>query len=82
MRLHISYRHNVYAEQQQQYHHLPTVQRLLQRLPINIVLPAVPVAAQGVSWLLCVPGASSTVLEVVVPYSRGSLVTLLCQVRW
>ncbi|KAF6262762.1 hypothetical protein COO60DRAFT_1635750 [Scenedesmus sp. NREL 46B-D3] len=36
-------------------------------------------ASQGVSWLLCVPGASSTVLEVVVPYSRGSLVQLLGQ---
>lgn len=35
---------------------------------------------QGVSWLMCVPGASATVLEVVVPYSRGSLVLLLGQV--
>ncbi|WIA37878.1 hypothetical protein OEZ86_014725 [Tetradesmus obliquus] len=36
-------------------------------------------ASQGVSWLMCVPGASATVLEVVVPYSRGSLVQLLGQ---
>lgn len=35
---------------------------------------------QGASWLLSVPGASSTVLEVVVPYSRGSLVDLLGEV--
>lgn len=32
------------------------------------------------TWLLGVPGASSTVLEAVVPYSRGSLVELLGQV--
>lgn len=37
-------------------------------------------ALQGASWLLCVPGASGTVLEVVVPYSRGSLMALLGQV--
>jgi hypothetical protein len=36
---------------------------------------------QGASWLLSVPGASSTVLEVAVPYSRISLVELLGQVR-
>lgn len=31
--------------------------------------------------MLSVPGASSTVLEVSVPYSRSSLVELLGQVR-
>jgi hypothetical protein len=35
---------------------------------------------QGASWLLGVPGASSTVLEVLVPYSRGSLTDVLGQV--
>lgn len=36
--------------------------------------------SQGASWLLGVPGASSTVLEVLVPYSRGSLIDVLGQV--
>eukprot|EP00252_Welwitschia_mirabilis_P024151 TRINITY_DN7052_c0_g1_i1.p1 TRINITY_DN7052_c0_g1~~TRINITY_DN7052_c0_g1_i1.p1 ORF type:complete len:389 (-),score=72.56 TRINITY_DN7052_c0_g1_i1:501-1667(-) len=34
-------------------------------------------AAQALAWLMCVPGASSTVLEVVVPYSRNSMTHLL-----
>lgn len=37
-------------------------------------------APQAVAWLLGVPGASSTVLEVAVPYCRDSLVGLLGQV--
>ena len=32
---------------------------------------------QGVSWLLSVPGASGTVLEAVVPYSRPALADFL-----
>lgn len=32
---------------------------------------------QALSWLLSVPGASNTLLEVSVPYSRDSLVELL-----
>lgn len=32
---------------------------------------------QGVSWLLSVPGASGTVLEAVVPYSRRALADFL-----
>ncbi|PUZ55261.1 hypothetical protein GQ55_5G198200 [Panicum hallii var. hallii] len=34
-------------------------------------------ASQALGWLLSVPGASSTVLEVVVPYSRASMAQLL-----
>ncbi|KAH7658418.1 Nucleotidylyl transferase protein [Dioscorea alata] len=34
-------------------------------------------ASQALGWLLSVPGASSTVLEVVVPYSRTSMAQLL-----
>ncbi|KAF8676254.1 hypothetical protein HU200_047126 [Digitaria exilis] len=34
-------------------------------------------ASQALGWLLSVPGASGTVLEVVVPYSRASMVQLL-----
>ncbi|XP_061992261.1 uncharacterized protein LOC133710254 isoform X1 [Rosa rugosa] len=34
-------------------------------------------ASQAVAWLLSVPGASSTVLETVVPYSRMSMIQLL-----
>ncbi|KAJ0962668.1 hypothetical protein J5N97_027790 [Dioscorea zingiberensis] len=34
-------------------------------------------ASQALGWLLSVPGASSTVLEVVVPYSKISMAQLL-----
>ncbi|PAN29057.1 hypothetical protein PAHAL_5G197600 [Panicum hallii] len=34
-------------------------------------------ASQALGWLLSVPGASSTVLEVVVPYTRASMAQLL-----
>jgi hypothetical protein len=37
---------------------------------------------QAVAWLLGVPGASATMLEVTVPYCRDSLVELLGEVRW
>ena len=33
--------------------------------------------SRALSWLLCVPGASRTVLEAAVPYSEASLVELL-----
>jgi cytidyltransferase-like protein len=33
--------------------------------------------SQAVAWLLSVPGASRTVLEVVIPYSRASLIDFL-----
>ena len=35
---------------------------------------------QVVGWLLSVPGASNTVLEAVVPYSRMSMIQLLGKV--
>ncbi|CAI9779096.1 unnamed protein product [Fraxinus pennsylvanica] len=34
-------------------------------------------ASQALGWLMSVPGASNTVLEAVVPYSRMSLIQLL-----
>ncbi|KAL8112193.1 hypothetical protein AgCh_019764 [Apium graveolens] len=34
-------------------------------------------ASQAVGWLMSVPGASNTVLEVTVPYSRMSMIQLL-----
>lgn len=34
-------------------------------------------ASQALGWLMSVPRASSTILEVVVPYSRASMVQLL-----
>jgi hypothetical protein len=34
-------------------------------------------AAQAISWLLCVPGASRTVLDAAVPYSHAALRQLL-----
>ncbi|MQL79522.1 hypothetical protein Taro_011966 [Colocasia esculenta] len=37
-------------------------------------------ASQVLGWLLSVPGASSTVLEAVVPYSRTSMSQLLGKV--
>lgn len=48
---------------------------------MSVTLTRCCAAPQGASWLLAVPGASSTVLEVNVPYSRSSLVELLGQVR-
>jgi hypothetical protein len=41
--------------------------------------PVTPCARtmQALAWLLSVPGASNTVLEASVPYSRGSLVDIL-----
>ncbi|XP_042441712.1 uncharacterized protein LOC122026998 [Zingiber officinale] len=34
-------------------------------------------ASQALGWLMSMPGASNTVLEVVVPYSRKSMIQLL-----
>ncbi|XP_047341238.1 uncharacterized protein LOC124944935 [Impatiens glandulifera] len=48
--------------------------------PTQIVLYLSGGASQIVGWLLSVPGASNTVLEVVVPYSRMSLIQLLGKV--
>lgn len=48
---------------------------------MNSVAPPVCRAPQAAAWLLGVPGASATVLEVAVPYCRDSLVELLGEVR-
>ncbi|KAL4611825.1 hypothetical protein ACB092_08G153800 [Castanea dentata] len=37
-------------------------------------------ASQIIGWLLSVPGASNTVLETVVPYSRMSMIQLLSKI--
>ena len=52
------------------------VQETIERLhsaPFKLVLYVTGGAAQAPSWLLSVPGASRTVLEVRVPYSAASL---------
>ncbi|XP_027364417.1 uncharacterized protein LOC113871526 isoform X3 [Abrus precatorius] len=45
--------------------------------PFKAVLHLAGGASQVVGWLLSVPGASNTVLEVVVPYSKMSLLQLI-----
>lgn len=45
--------------------------------PTQAVLYLSGGASQALGWLMSVPRASSTVLEVVVPYSRSSMVQLL-----
>ncbi|KAM1170156.1 uncharacterized protein LOC126608806 isoform X1 [Malus sylvestris] len=45
--------------------------------PTQSVLYLVGGASQVVAWLLSIPGASNTVLEAVVPYSRMSMIQLL-----
>ncbi|KAF8058477.1 hypothetical protein HT031_005601 [Scenedesmus sp. PABB004] len=60
----------------------PDVERLVRAIHASPAQAAVVVTgggSQGVSWLLCVPGASGTLLEAVVPYSRGSLADVLGQ---
>ncbi len=41
--------------------------------PLRCVLSVSGAGSQALSWLLAVPGASGTVLEATVPYSRASL---------
>lgn len=45
--------------------------------PTQAVLYVSGGASQALGWLMSVPRASSTILEVVVPYSRASMVQLL-----
>ncbi|TVT99380.1 hypothetical protein EJB05_55268, partial [Eragrostis curvula] len=47
--------------------------------PKHRPIPTVPHpnSPQALGWLLSVPGASGTILEVVVPYSRASMAQLL-----
>lgn len=45
--------------------------------PTQAVLYLSGGASQALGWLMSVPGATNTVLEVVVPYSRMSMIQLL-----
>ncbi|XP_002526281.2 uncharacterized protein LOC8275080 [Ricinus communis] len=45
--------------------------------PIQAVIYLSGGASQAIGWLVSVPGASNTVLESVVPYSRMSMIQLL-----
>ncbi|KAF8021226.1 hypothetical protein BT93_G1610 [Corymbia citriodora subsp. variegata] len=45
--------------------------------PPQAVLYLAGGASQALGWLMSVPGASNTVLEAVVPYSRTSMIQLL-----
>ncbi len=58
----------------------PETEELVARLHSNsskAVVYATGGAVQATSWMLCVPGASNTVLECAVPYARDSLVDIL-----
>ncbi|KAJ6813173.1 uncharacterized protein M6B38_389045 [Iris pallida] len=48
--------------------------------PTQAVIYLAGGASQALAWLMSVPGASNTVLEVVVPYSRTSMSQLLGKV--
>jgi hypothetical protein len=48
--------------------------------PTHAVLYLSGGGSQALGWLLSVPRASGTVLEVTVPYSRASMVQLLGKV--
>nr|GMD21157.1 CDP-L-myo-inositol myo-inositolphosphotransferase [Ipomoea batatas] len=48
--------------------------------PTQAVLYISGGASQALGWLMSVPGASNTVLEAVVPYSRMSMIQLLGKV--
>ncbi|CAN6445963.1 unnamed protein product [Victoria cruziana] len=48
--------------------------------PSRVVLYITGGASQALGWLMSVPGASNTVIEVLVPYSRASMAQLLGKV--
>ncbi|KAL6969888.1 hypothetical protein U1Q18_029602 [Sarracenia purpurea var. burkii] len=48
--------------------------------PTQTVLYLSGGASQTLGWMMSVPGASNTVLEAVVPYSRMSMIQLLGKV--
>jgi hypothetical protein len=50
---------------------------LVHASPVRAVVYVTGGAAQAVSWLLCVAGASCTVLDAAVPYSHAALRQLL-----
>jgi len=45
--------------------------------PLRCVFAVAGAGSEALSWLLAVPGASDTVLEATVPYSKAALVELL-----
>ena len=58
----------------------PSLESLIKAIHANhtkCVLVATGGAVQASSWLLSVPGASNTIMEVVTPYARESLVSML-----
>jgi nicotinamide mononucleotide (NMN) deamidase PncC len=58
----------------------PAIRRLIDALhqaPCRCVLAVTGGGAQAAAWLLTVPGASRTLLEVLVPYDARSLVEFL-----
>ncbi|PKI32703.1 uncharacterized protein LOC116209851 [Punica granatum] len=61
----------------------PSIRALVKAIhsgPTQVVLYLAGGASQAIGWLLSVPGASNTVLEAVVPYSRMSAIQLLGKV--
>ncbi|CAH9104760.1 unnamed protein product [Cuscuta epithymum] len=57
-----------------------TLVEAIHSTPTQAVLYVSGGASQALGWLMSVPGASNTVLEAVVPYSRLSMVQLLGKV--
>lgn len=56
---------------------LRAVVELIHASPARAVVAVSGGASQALGWLLSAPGASSTVLEATVPYSRRSMIDLL-----
>nr|XP_043606784.1 uncharacterized protein LOC122578805 [Erigeron canadensis] len=57
-----------------------TLVEAIHSTPTQVVLFFSGGASQALGWLASVPGASNTLLEVIVPYSRMSMVQLLGKV--
>ncbi len=57
--------------------HIHDLVARLHASPLRCVFAVTGAGAEALSWLLAVPGASKTVLEATVPYSRAALVELL-----
>ena len=58
----------------------PTLKAIVERIHSSSARSVVYVAgggAQALSWLACVPGASGTLLDARVPYSRDAMIELL-----
>ncbi|KAK8957711.1 hypothetical protein KSP39_PZI001324 [Platanthera zijinensis] len=54
-----------------------TIVEAIHLSPIQAVIFAAGGASQALGWLMSVPGASNTILEVLIPYSRTSMNQLL-----